>query len=108
MKQRIIIIFGVLISGWFFSCHKEPTSVNSFNVSLENNYFENIDSALIDKSSFAMIAPYTISRSVRLSKGNYILTIYTASQLKIKAQIIVSGITENIVIKINSNAKITF
>jgi hypothetical protein len=106
-KQVLMIKFSLLlISIFVFACNKD-TLPEIYSVSIQNNYFEALNSIYFDKQYVDTLKEGKTSQTIRLKKQTYSFTCKTLSSLKLSATINLQGNKENLTIIVNQNGKIS-
>jgi len=106
MKKLRVISFGICLS-FFYACKKEIISFDNYHVSVENRYFEPIDSIFLDTFSISKLKSNETSTSKIVPIGTYPFKCLTQSGLKIYADIKLIGNHENIIIVVGNNGQIS-
>lgn len=108
MKQVMAFIFGILISvGHLCSCQK-PTQpeLNTYSVSVKNNYFEDLDSLTIANYKITKLAVNSVSEEMPLPAGTHRFSVYTQSKLNILGDIIIKGKKPTLTLIIRNNGEV--
>lgn len=96
MKIAVLLLFGSLC----IACSKQP--YDCYNVSIVNNYFEAIDSLLLDGvCSYQTLLPGDTAIFYNVSQGTHHLSIHTSSLLMISNTLYVNGKDKTPVLTIN-------
>lgn len=101
--------FLILISSFLlYNCsHEDPTSLDSYTVKVENNFFESIDSICIGDYYIGHLGKDSISCGKDIKSGQYSLSCKTASDLKITSSVAFQGKNKDVMIVIHSNGTLS-
>jgi hypothetical protein len=107
MKNYIFAINLILIV-LLNSCSKdESLPIDSYKISVENRYFERIDSIFVGQYFEDSLLVNQISRQLKLKKNSYTFSCITYSKLKFSAIILIQGQKEYLKVLINESGKIS-
>lgn len=99
-----IVLIVVLLS----SCSKdEDLTIDTYQLSIENKYFERIDSIYVGQYFKDSLLVNQISEPLKLKKNSYVFSCITDSKLKLSANILIQGRKENLKLVINESGKIS-
>lgn len=102
MRFLFLISSAVIIS-----CKKETKELTSFSVTVQNNYFETLDTINFAGKKFLLVDTAKSTPVVNVATGVYPLHCVTHSQLAINANVEIKGSFQNVKVVINSKGNIT-
>lgn len=109
MKHYFLIInsitlFIVILS----SCSKDDAlPIDTYQISIENRYFERIDSIYVGQYFEDSLLVNQISVPLKLKKNTYVFSCITYSKLKLSATLFIQGRKENLKVLVNESGKIS-
>jgi hypothetical protein len=90
------------------SCSKDVSlPIDTYQISVENRYFERIDSIFVGQYFEDSLLVNQISRHLKLEKNSYMFSCITHSKLKFSAIILIQGEKEYLKVLINESGKIS-
>ena len=99
-----IILIVVILS----SCNKdEEQSIDTYQLSVENKYFERIDSIYVGQYFEDSLLVNQISEPLKLKKNFYAFSCITNSKLKLSANLLIQGRKEKLKLVVNEPGKIS-
>lgn len=104
-KTVKLLLFWISISA-LASCQQNH-KMNMYDVYITNQYFENIDSCFLGAKKVENLLVNEVWKIETVSSGEYSLTFYTKSNLKIESKLNLVGQTKEINVFINTDGKIT-
>jgi len=105
--QRIAMPLFCLISLFHFTaCQKKSGPLGYYTVYLNNQYFESIDSVLVDgiKTTNTVDVNETVP-ILGLKYGGHTIQMYTSSRLRISSEILLIG-SNNVDLILNNNGSV--
>jgi hypothetical protein len=109
MKTKFLLIGCILILVIiFFSCSKDDdVNIDTYQVTIENKYFERVDSLYIGQYFSDSLLLNQTSEPLKLKKQTYSFSCVTYSKLRLIAKVFIQGKNEKINLVINESGKIS-
>lgn len=102
---RAVIVIGLIIN-LLFSCSKDDEP-HQYNVEIQNNYFERIESVHLGDIHFGNIENNSISESKEIEAGLQSFTANSKSGLLFRSKVDLKGQSYRVVLIFNEHGKLT-
>lgn len=106
--QKIVMLLFYLNSILYFnSCQNEHDTPDSYDISIDNQYFESIDSVCIDSQKVYNDIPRNQTITIlNVQYGKHIFQVYTHSALILTSDLILNGSNSNVRLVVNEKGAI--
>ena len=81
--------------------------IDTYQISIENKYFERIDSIYVGQYFEDSLLVNQISAPLKLTKNSYVFSCITGSKLKLSANLLIQGRKEKLKLVVNESGKIS-
>lgn len=102
--MRFLFLISIAV---ILSCKKETKELTNFSVTVQNSYFETLDTISFAGKQFLLIDTAKSTPVINVANGTYLLHCVTHSQLAIDANVEIKGSFQNVKVVINSKGNIT-